>query len=251
MVSEEMWLELLDSHLCAGKCAIDLGFHSKASEELHLAKSRLEASEQSYPAVEAYLTLYFAELETQWGSEPEALRLFAAALQQFQALEIPDVLGLVEAKIGLVQFALKSQKFELAFEQIGELMALAEQAGCMVARTRLLAFETQLCLYRDAPQSVIEGAYHDILRRGHLMNNPRLTFEAFANIYSYARESLDKRDQKFWLQRIRGLRSVLEKSCFEQLYRTHVLNRYRQSIEGELDRFDDELDLGWESSDSE
>lgn len=229
---------LLESYLSAAKCAIDLKFQSKADCELASAKDIVDAHPGRFPIGEAFLVLYSAELDTLYGNDDEGVHLFEYAIELFEQLSPPFYPGVLDAKIGLVQFALKAGHVKSALGRILELISDAERKGCLDARTRLLAYQATLLLHPSDDVRVLREAYDDLVTRAHLMNNPQLTLRAYADIYWFAREHLSPRDQKFWLDRLRGLSALLERSCFQDLYREHILERYRQEIEGPLDDLD-------------
>lgn len=229
---------LLESHLSAAKCAIDLEFQSKASCELGSAKDIVDAHPGRFPIGEAFLVLYSAELDTLYGNDDEGIHLFEYAIELFEQLSPPFYPGVLDAKIGLIQFALKAGHVRSALNRVSELISEAERKGCLDARTRLLAYQATLLLHPSEDLRALREAYEDLVTRAHLMNNPQLTLRAYADLYCFARDHLSSQEQKFWLDRLRGLSPLLEQSCFQDLYREHILERYRQEIEGPLDELD-------------
>lgn len=236
---------LVRSHLSAAKCAIDLGATTKANRELGSAKELLDEMPGRFPMSEAYLALYSAELDALFGNDEESFHLFEYAIEQFEDFDPPFYPGVLDAKIGLVRFQLERGNFKKSFLRLAELLEEAERKECMEARTRLLAYQARLLLRRGEDPERLRAAYEDLATREHLMNNPHLTMLMFADLYMFAREYLSIDEQRHWLERLRGLRRVLEKSCFEDLYRDYVLERYRQEVEGPID------DLGLDLSDGE
>lgn len=226
---------LIASYLSAGKCAIDLGLAAKANFELGEAKDLLDSSRRQWPEHHAFLVLYSAELDTLWGNDREGIHLFEYAVELFESLDPPFYPGVMEAKIGLVQFAIRAGRHEDAMQEIRALVDEADALGCDDARTRLLAEQANLILQSQAPEAVLEEGYQDLTQRVHMMNNPRLSFMAYADLYAYTRRRHSHDEQKFWLDRLRGLERVLDPNAFEGLYRDFVLERYRQEIEAPLD----------------
>lgn len=226
---------LIASYLSAGKCAIDLGLAAKANFELGEAKDRIDESRRSWPSHQAFLVLYSAELDTLWGNDREGIHLFEYAIELFEQLDPPFYPGVLDAKIGLVQYSIRAGRHEAAFGEIRRLVSEAEVLGCEDARTRLLAEQASLIFQSRAPEPVLEQGYQELAHQVHLMNNPRLSFMAYADLYAYSRRRHSHDEQKFWLDRLRGLERVLEPGCFDGLYRDLVLERYRQEIEAPLD----------------
>lgn len=241
---EDDWEFLVQTHLSAAKCAIDLGAATKANEELCSAKELLDQRPASLPMSSAQLALFSAELDTLFGNDDEAIHLFEYAIEQFEGFDPPYYQGVLDAKIGLVRFQLERGDFKRSFRRLGELLDEAERNGCIEARTRLLAYQAKLLLRRGEDPKVLRQAYDDLVTRAHLMNNPHLTMLAYADLYMFAREHLTAEEQRQWLERLRGLRRVLDQSCFDDLYRDYVLERYRREVEGPLD------DLGIDLPDS-
>ena len=184
-----------------------------------------------------------AKLDARWGNHAEAIHLLEHATELFEALDPPNYGAVLDAKLELTKFAARSGRYDIVFTRVGELLEEAERRGCMNARTRLLSFQSRLFMDERAPAEKLREAYTDLVTRVHLINNPRLTFMAYADLYSFARKRFDRREQKFWLDRLRGLRSVLERSCYEDLYDAYVLERYREEIEGGLASLDRDLTL--------
>ena len=80
-----------------------------------------------------------------------------------------------------------------------------------------------------------------------MIQNPALMMHALGNLLSYAIQNLEETDQAHLLQRIRGLKGVLEESCYEKLYQQHVSTRFAPAMEERFDRLFTEQDKALES----
>ncbi len=234
---------LIHSHLMASEAALYLQVLAKANYELAEAKDLIDTNPDVFRQYGAYLVLLSAKLDTLWGNKDEGKHLFRYAIELFEQLEPPFYTGILYAKLGLVEFALREQDYDTVFARTAELLMEAEERGCIDARTRLLGFQARLLLDDGAPSEHLKEAYEDLVSRVHLMNNPSLTFMAYADLYAFARRRLDAREQKFWLDRLSGLKKLLDRSCYEDLYGSYVLDRYRREIEGGLDELDGRFDF--------
>ncbi len=222
------------SHLVSTEAALCLTATSKASYELCELQNLIEENQERLGHYRGYLVLLSAKLDTLWGNTAEAAHLYNHAIELFEALDPPLYSAVLDAKLELVKFAARDGRYTIVFQRVGELLDEAEQRGCMDARTRLLAFEAKLFMDEAVPADRLREGYDNLVSRVHLMNNPRLTFMAYAHLYAFARKHLDRPEQSFWLARLHGLQSVLERSCYEDLYRDYVLERYRIEIEAGL-----------------
>ncbi|MEM7261519.1 MAG: hypothetical protein AAF488_05965 [Planctomycetota bacterium] len=234
---------LIDSHLCTAKCAIDLGALSKVEEELEQARDLLSTMELRSASLPIYLDLYQAQLKVRRGEFEAGRRELEACAQQFATLSPPSHQGKLDAEIELVALDLEQAEYIRGFRRIASLLDEAERRGVMDARTRLLAFQARLYLDRSAPLDLLRSGYDNLVERLQLMNNPRLTFLAYADLFAFAREHLDAAEQRRWLGRIRALDTVLERSCYETLYRDYVTERYRSELERDLTGLDFDLDV--------
>lgn len=231
---------LVKSHLNAAKCAIDLKATSKAQAELAQAWRIIDRHFGAKSLYAAYGQLYEGEVLVQLGRFEDALKLIQAAQASFERLDPPHYPGALDAKIAQAHFCLYEGDHKTAFAIIRKLLEEAEERNCMDARSRLLVLET--FLYLNGASTVTEG-YQDLVARVHLINNPALLIRALGNLYTYALEYLEETEQAFLLSRIRNLRPVLEQSCFDDLYRSYVTERYAYAIENRLARLSDtELD---------
>ena len=82
----------------------------------------------------------------------------------------------------------------------------------------------------------LKEAYERSVERIHLINNPALLLKALSFLFNYALKHLGDREQAFLLTRLQNLEEVLEKSCFESLYREYVSEQYEDAIESRLNR---------------
>lgn len=233
---------LLHSHISAAKCALDLKATETATEELQAAQELLDQAEDPWPEVHGYLLLYRGECEVQKEAFDTGLTLLQEAQSYFESLDPSHYPGALEAKISLAHFALFEGDFKTAMAIFQKLLHEAEEHGCLEARSRLLVLEAFLFITEDPP---LQDAYSDLLTRVHLINNPALLFRALGNLYTYALEYLEEPDQLFLLERIRNLRSTLDQTCYSDLYRRYVTERYQHAIENRLARYVQEDWVEW------
>ncbi|MCA8960407.1 MAG: hypothetical protein KDC38_07835 [Planctomycetes bacterium] len=240
------WRLLIDSHLCAAKCAIDLGMTERARGELDGAASLLESSGETSAILRGYRELYGAQLRAAEGDRAAARRAFLDVERRFRRGDPPCRQGAMDAWIDRVELDFQGGRLRDALTATRALLDEAQEFGLAEARTRLLAFRARACLRESRqlgrPTPRLRAGYDDLIERLHLMNNPRLTFLAFADLYAFARQHLDKREQKFWLLRLQALEPILERSCYETLYRDLITDRYRDELEGELSAFEHDLE---------
>ncbi len=236
---------LIDSNLCAAKAALDLGSLRKAEEELSTAAERLRDCSERYPILNGYRMLFSAQLAARQGRNDQARTELAHVIEYFDSMDPPCFAGALDAKIEQVRMNLVDHEVSHALQRIGELLTEADEREVMGARTRLMAFQAHMYINPKSPNSLLRLGYDDLVERLHLMNNPRLTFLAYADLYSYARQHLGREDQKNWLIRLRNLEPLLEHSCYEELYRDYVTEKYRAELERELEEF-----RGWETESS-
>ena len=85
----------------------------------------------------------------------------------------------------------------------------------------------------------LKEAYDDLVTRLHLINNPAILLKSLGNLYTYALEHLDEQEWRFLLARIKNMRHILERSCYEDLYRSYVSERYEYAIENRLARLEE------------
>ncbi|MFQ5655025.1 MAG: hypothetical protein ACE5GW_09880 [Planctomycetota bacterium] len=233
---------LLDSHLSAAKCAIDLKATSTAEAELREARELLDAHPEARADLPGYYLLYKGETQVQRASFEEAMGLIKEAADHFESMTPPFHAGALDAKIALSHFALYEGDYRTAVLIMRKLLEEAEEKGCLEAQGRILALETYFYVSEEPP---LRKAFENLTTRVHLINNPRLLFLALGNLYTYALEFLDEREQAFLLMRIKNLSTVLPKSCYEDLYRRYVTERYEHAIENRLARYVDEDWDGW------
>ena len=242
---------LISSHLSAAKCAIDAKEEALAGEELAEARRLMDSHPGCRADYTGYMLLFSGELEVQNENFERGETLIQQALTHFESMDPPHHPGALDAKIALCHFALYEGEYRIAFQIIQKLLEEAEQRRCLEARSRLLLLETCLYVTDDPP---LRKGFDDLVTRLHLINNPAVLFKSLGNLYAYALEHLDEREQAFLLMRIKNLRPVLEESCFGDLYRDYVSERYEYAIENRLARFvDKDWDGGedWQEPDEE
>lgn len=230
------WNHLLHSFVSAAKCALDAKETEIAASELDTARRILKEGAGRWPEIEGYVLLYTGELEVQRENFEHALGLLEKAQACFERMTPRHYPGILDAKIAMCHFALYERDYATAFGMVRRLMEEAEAFGCLEARSRLLLIEAYLFLTDNPPG---RPAFDQLLTRVHLIHNPTVLFRALANLYTYALEFLDENDQRFILTRLKNLRSSLTESCYEDLYRRYVLDRYEYAIENRLARFTD------------
>ena len=181
---------------------------------------------------------YSAKLDARWGNHAEAIHLFEHAIELFDAIHGEDR-WILDAKLELVKYQAREGRYDTVFNRVRQLLDEAERRGCVVQRARLLSFQSQLFMDEEAPVEKLREVYSELVDCVHLIHNPRHTFMAYADLYSFARKWFARREQKFWLARLKGLREVLDRDSYQDLYDVYVLERYRAEVE------DDLVDVGW------
>lgn len=224
---------LLHSHLSAAKCAIDAKKTDVAIRELAQAETLLAAHSEGTADLRGYWILYSGQVALQEALVELAIRKFNEAERHFESLEPPLYRGAMEAKISLAEFALYERNYALFVRILEVLLDQAEKHGCIEARSRLLLLSAYLFITEDPP---LRESFDRTMERIHLINNPALLLRALSFLYNYALQYLDEREQAFLLSRIRRLEPLLEKSCFEGLYKTLVADLYQGAIENRLSR---------------
>ncbi len=240
---------LADSHLSAAKCAVDLKDEVMAAEELAQAARLIECHPELGGVPRGYLLLFGGELETLRDNVDTALDQLTRAVSHFERLDSPCHQGAIQAKTSLCHFALFEGDFRLANTIIKKLLQEADEKDCVEARGRLLLLESFLYLTDEPPA---RSSFESLIRRLHLINNPALLFHALGNLYTYALEFLDEPEQAFLLARIRNLRPLLKRSCYQDLYQNYVTKRYEYAIENRLARYlQNDLEGEWERIEAE
>ncbi|MGE3965057.1 MAG: hypothetical protein AB7I09_13225, partial [Planctomycetota bacterium] len=151
----------------------------------------------------------------------------------FEACDPPHYPGALDAKIAQVHFCLYEGDHRSALIFIRKLLDEAQERNCMEARSRLLLLETYILLVDD---DALRVGFEDLVSRVHLINNPALLLCALGNLFTHALSYLGSAEQRFLLDRIHNLRPVLEVSCYEDLYRRYVTERYAFAMEKRLER---------------
>lgn len=224
---------LVRSHLNACKCAIDLKQTQLAWKELAAARPFLARERERFAIQSAYAQLYEGELHVQEGRFDAGLGLIQQAQTSFEACDPPHYPGALDAKIAQVHFCLYEGDHRSALIFIRKLLDEAQERSCMEARSRLLLLETYILLADD---DALRGGFEDLVSRVHLINNPALLLCALGNLFTHALAYLGSTEQRFLLDRIRNLRPVLEASCYDDLYRRYVTERYAFAMEKRLER---------------
>lgn len=225
---------VLQSHLSAAKCAIDLANSSIATTELRTAEQLLRETSCLPEMLGGYYVMYSGELKILNGALDEGLQLLEEACQHFEKMDPPFHAGLLDAKISMAQHAITSRDYKKLLTVIHKLLDEAEQNGCLEARTRLLVVESALFVSENPP---LRDAYQDLVTRMHLINNPALMLQALGNLFVYSLRYLDQPDQAFLMARLRRLQKVLDESCFQDLYEKYIEQRYSWAIENRLAEF--------------
>ena len=223
---------LLRSHLDATKCAIDAKDLDIAREELLAANASLAICSAA-DRYAGYVTLYSGQVALMNGDLDHAQSSFERAVDQFEALDPADNAGALDAKISLAEFALYERDYRSFFLILEKLVEEAESKECLDARSRLLVLNAYLFITDDPP---LKEAFGQALQRMHLINNPALLLKALSFLFHYAIRFLGEREQAFVFLRLRNLEDVLEKSCYDSLYRDYVSAQYEDAMEARLSR---------------
>ena len=235
---------LARSRLCAAKCAIDLGELDTAAAELAAVEQQDGAGDPLQPVTRGYALLYRGELHlaasaaeaADSGSEPRegartGFELVDAACAHFEGSDPPEHPGLLDGKITIARYAIATDDRDRLLAVLHTLLAEAERHGCLEARARVLLLESALFVSENPP---LEAAFTDLMQRLHLINNPAILMQALANLYLHSLRHRETPDQAFLMARLRNLQPVLERSCWQDLYETHIEKRYSWAIENRL-----------------
>ena len=224
---------LIRSHLSAAKCAIDCEEFLVADMELRAARQLLRETTSPSALLMGYQKLYAGELilrSHESGAEQGFDRI-EEACQIFEAEDPQHHAGLLEAKITIAQHAIRSDDHRRMFIILHKILEEASELGCLEARARALVFESSLFVSETPP---IREAYDDLVTRLHLINNPALLMQALSNLFVHSLRYLELSDQAFLMARLRRLQTVLDESCFQDLYETYIEQRYSWAIENRL-----------------
>ncbi|MEC9476843.1 MAG: hypothetical protein VX764_07395, partial [Planctomycetota bacterium] len=154
-------------------------------------------------------------------------------LDFFRDLDPPCSEGLMETKVALGSYALYQNDLRMAWAIIRSLIEEAGERDCLPMRSRALLLQTWFFISSDPPT---RASFDNVLERIHMIQNPALMIHALGNLLSYAVKHLDESDQAHLVHRIRGLRPMLEESCYEKLYQQHVTDRFAPAMEERFDR---------------
>ena len=231
--------QLVASHLNAARCAIDGKLKDRASSEVSKSSQLLHKIVSDYPRLQGFQYLREGELATLEERYEDGERLLRQALDFFRSIDPPCQEGLLETKIALGTYALFQDDLRMAWAIIRSLIEEAGERGCFPMRSRALLLQTWFFISSDPPTRV---AFDNVLERIHMIQNPALMMHALGNLLSYAVNHLDESDRDHLLHRIRGLKSMLEESCYEQLYEQHVANRFAPAMEERFERKFEEND---------
>ena len=235
---------LVRSHLAAAKCAIDLEDLVLAEKELRAAEQLIRETERISQLSQGYMLLYRGELALASGAS-QGFDLLEQACEEFEAIDPPFAAGLLDAKISITQFAIRTDDHARMFSILHSILAEAEEKGCLEARARCLVFESSLFVSENPP---LKGAFENLITRLHLINNPALLLQALGNLFIYSLRHLEEPDQAFLMARLRNLQEVLEEGCYQDLYETYIEKRYSWAIENRLAQFL-EGDQDWHEED--
>ena len=229
---------LVRSHLSAAKCAIDLEDLSLADRELGAAEQLIRESDDITELSKGYYALRNGEyLLAKGADEARGSALIEEACAVFQKMDPPCHPGMLDSKIVLTRAAIQVEDHVRLSRILNLLFDEAEEHGCLEARARLLVLESAMWVSDNPP---LEEGFENLALRVNLINNPALMMQACANLYLYSLRYLDKPSQAFMLARLRRLQSVLDKSCYQDLYEKYIESRYCWAVEGRLARFLDE-----------
>ena len=233
------WTTLAVNYLNSAQCAMD-------SKETVIAKAELDACAELLPDVskrdarlQGFQYLREGELATLEERYEDGERLLRQALDFFRSIDPPCHEGLLETKIALGTYALFQDDLRMAWAIIRSLIEEAGERGCFPMRSRALLLQTWFFISSDPPTRV---AFDNVLERIHMIQNPALMMHALGNLLSYAVNHLEESDRDHLLHRIRGLKGMLEESCYEQLYEQHVANRFAPAMEERFERKFEEND---------
>ena len=224
------------SHLSAAKCAIDLSAFSTAEKELRAVEQLQRESEGISALVNGYYQLFSGELHLKSAASTSSngFDLLEKACQIFESMDPPYHAGLLDAKISITQYAIRTDDYKRLFAILHNILEEAEQKGCLEARARCLVFESSLFVSESPP---LRAAFDDLVTRLHLINNPALLMQALANLFAYSLRYLEQPDQAFLMARLRNLQEVLDESCYQDLYESYIEKRYSWAIENRLAEF--------------
>lgn len=231
-------------HLNAARCAMDEKSIPVARSLLENANEWLSIIEGHTPRLQGYRHLREGELATLEENYEEGEILLRRALDFFRSLDPPCSEGLLETKIALGSYALFQSDLRMAWAIVRSLIDEAGDHRCLPMRSRALLLQTWFFISSDPPTRL---AFDNVLERIHMIQNPALMMHALGNLLSYAIQNLEETDQAHLLQRIRGLKGVLEESCYEKLYQQHVSTRFAPAMEERFDRLFTEQDKALES----
>ena len=224
---------LIRSHLSAAKCAIDANELLIAEKELRTADQLLRETENVPRMLPGFFLLYSGELNLKAlkGKDSRGFELLEEACQHFESMDPPLHAGLLDAKISITQYAISSDDHRRMFGVLHSILEEATAKGCLEARARALVFESSLFVSDNPP---LRAAFDDLVTRLHVINNPALLMQAFANLFTYSLRYLEQPDQAFLMGRLSNLQTVLDESCFQDLYETYIEKRYSWAIENRL-----------------
>ena len=231
-------------HLNAARCAMDEKSIPVARSQLESAEQWLSIIEGHTPRLHGYRHLREGELATLEENYEEGEILLRRALDFFRSLDPPSSEGLLETKIALGSYALFQSDLRMAWAIVRSLIDEAGEHRCLPMRSRALLLQTWFFISSDPPTRL---AFDNVLERIHMIQNPALMMHALGNLLSYAIQNLEETDQVHLLQRIRGLKGVLEESCYEKLYQQHVSTRFAPAMEERFERLFTEQDQALES----
>lgn len=264
---DEVWL--VQSHLAAARCAMDLAQTEVARAELSQAEAWIGRTPYASGTtrIRSQVLLCAAEVAAHENEHERAADLMRRTQQCLEEAGPEAAADLLAVQVGLLQLALRTAEAESAYAMTGKLLeetqgviqrAVAESDsvrreaaddvwGVQLARDlegRLLLLQSRYCL-GDLP--LTGAAYAHLAGAAHLICNPVLRFKVLANLLIHALSHRDEVDQVFLHARIHNLRELLFPQQFTQLYREYVTNRYAEAAERRLDgvvsRLDDSVAL--------
>ncbi len=227
------WTTLAIHHLNAVQCALDGKRTDIAKQELNASANLMDDAAKRVPRLQGFQYLREGELATLEERYDDGEARLKKALDFFRDLDPPCYDGLMETKVALGSYALYQNDLRMAWAIIRSLIEEAGERDCLPMRSRALLLQTWFFISSDPPT---RASFDNVLERIHMIQNPALMIHALGNLLSYAVKHLDESDQAHLVHRIRGLRPMLEESCYEKLYQQHVTDRFAPAMEERFDR---------------
>jgi len=206
--------------------AIELGDIEKAQGYLARAEECVQAGVTPYEP--AYLLLLHGAIRVARREFDAAERYLDQAEGAFAAM------GDGGYRRGLCEVLLQRGELCRARGDVQGVLRIAMRVMEMAGRDGFIDFQSRALLLKSFllvdESKGLDDVYEDVIQRMHVINSPAVMYKVLSHLYFYCQKFGCYDIESFHWQRLENLRSVLEESVYQDLYREYVAKRYAKKI---------------------